>query len=369
MRLTDLPAGAVRAASPETLLYIPGPPVCRRHGRRLVIRAVAVGLAMALSAGTIGEQGALATLAASPAWAAAVRAADPGIALSPHVATTEGPMSLAHAGSLPLHSAKKADRLAADPAPAAPSLFDLALEGTPAATRAVSHRAADAHRAADVPGAADALRGAAPVPTAAPPREGATRMDGAGLVSAYAPQAVGIETPFTLLLDEPLEDAAARPHGVVGGGKDHWWSDRPLPKDVAGEASVTCLTEAVYFEARGEPALGQAAVAQVVLNRVKNPAYPDDVCGVVYQNRKWYNRCQFTFACDRRKDVVRDEAAWEEARKIATRFARGEIWLGSIGAATHYHATRVSPKWAPLMRRVKTIDNHVFYITRGGGWT
>jgi spore germination cell wall hydrolase CwlJ-like protein len=111
------------------------------------------------------------------------------------------------------------------------------------------------------------------------------------------------------------------------------------------------------------------AVAQVVINRVKNPEYPDDVCGVVYQNRNWFKRCQFTFACDRIRDAVRDEKAWSTARRIAESYAAGQAWLPTLGAATHYHARRVSPRWASQMREIKTIDRHVFYITHGGGWT
>ena len=72
----------------------------------------------------------------------------------------------------------------------------------------------------------------------------------------------------------------------------------PLPACVFSKAEQTCLANGIYFEARGESVRGQAAVAQVMLNRVRNPAYPNSICGVVYQNDKWCNRCQFSFACD-----------------------------------------------------------------------
>ncbi|MEM6762884.1 MAG: cell wall hydrolase [Pseudomonadota bacterium] len=189
----------------------------------------------------------------------------------------------------------------------------------------------------------------------------------ASKLTAYAPDRVDIETPFRLLLGASPQEG--RTHGISGGGRDHWWSDRPLPKTVASKKSKRCLAQAIYFEARGESERGQRAVAQVVINRVKNPAYPDDVCGVVFQNRTWRNRCQFTFACDRVKDVVRDKPAWKLARSIAAEYSAGTAWLDEIGASTHYHADYVRPRWARLMRKVETIDRHIFYITHGGGWT
>jgi hypothetical protein len=199
----------------------------------------------------------------------------------------------------------------------------------------------------------------------------------ASMLSAYAPERVDIETPFAVLLEgepgspsgEPPVPAVPVPWGVSGNGLDHWWSDRPLPESVRSPEGIECLAKAIYFEARGESVEGQEAVAQVVINRVKNPAYPDDVCAVVFQNRTWFNRCQFTFACDRIPDVVRDGEAWDTAMLIATRYANEETWLPEIGAATHYHAEYVSPAWGNVMRRVKTIDRHIFYVTLKGGWT
>lgn len=345
MRLKDLPVGAVRAPASKSPLYVPGPPPRRAWGRALGVRVALAGLAFIAMAGGIGEQSVLAALGDRPSWRPALKAADPGVALSPHMTTVAGPASVADAPA-PEVRAKKADRLPglALVAPAANPLTELAgLLARPAGiVPSVAARPAERPRAQTA--------------AATPP-----------LVSAYAADRVTIETPFELLLQG--ETGAAQRHGLVGGGKDHWWSDRPLPDDMASAKQLKCLTEAIYFEARGEPELGQAAVAQVVINRVKNPAYPDDTCSVVYQNRKWYNRCQFTFACDRRKDIVTNKAAWTTAQRIAEAYANGEMWLDSIGAATHYHAQRVEPKWSKLMRRVKTIDNHVFYITKGGGWT
>ncbi|WP_293376140.1 cell wall hydrolase [Phenylobacterium sp. SCN 70-31] len=124
-------------------------------------------------------------------------------------------------------------------------------------------------------------------------------------------------------------------------------------------SELECLTSAVYYEARGESDRGQAAVAQVVLNRVKHPAFPGSVCAVVYQGagRKG---CQFSFACDGSARRPREPLAWDRARAVATRALAGVI-QADIGAATHFHTTAVSPVWAPQMLRVANVGAHVFY--------
>jgi spore germination cell wall hydrolase CwlJ-like protein len=134
-------------------------------------------------------------------------------------------------------------------------------------------------------------------------------------------------------------------------------------------AEQRCLAAAVYFEARGENVKGQAAVAQVVLNRVKNPTYPNTVCGVVYQNDDWRNRCQFSFACDGIKDRISEPYHWRKAQEVAFAVASGEIYLPEVGSATHYHATYVKPRWARTMEKMKKIGTHIFYRTYGGGWS
>ncbi|MDZ4373222.1 MAG: cell wall hydrolase [Phenylobacterium sp.] len=124
-------------------------------------------------------------------------------------------------------------------------------------------------------------------------------------------------------------------------------------------SDLECLTSAVYYEARGESPRGQAAVAQVVLNRVKHRAYPASVCGVVYQgaNRKG---CQFSFACDGSMRKRREPLAWDRARDVASRALAG-VARADIGGATHFHTTSVSPFWAPQMLRVANVGTHVFY--------
>lgn len=122
-----------------------------------------------------------------------------------------------------------------------------------------------------------------------------------------------------------------------------------------------CLAEAVYFEARSEPEEGRAAVAQVVLNRVKGGVYPDSVCGVVYQNRHRKLACQFTFACEGKALRVKEPVAWETAERIARDVYEGRIYLADVGGATHYHANYVQPTWAKKLKKMDVIGRHIFY--------
>lgn len=129
-----------------------------------------------------------------------------------------------------------------------------------------------------------------------------------------------------------------------------------------------CLAEAVYFEARGEPEEGQIAVAQVVLNRVRNPAYPDSICNVVYQNKNWRNRCQFSFACTGQRLTIREQTAWKRALKVADAVLSGRAWIDPVGGATHYHANYVHPRWSRRMQKLDAVGDHIFYRGRNGGW-
>lgn len=125
----------------------------------------------------------------------------------------------------------------------------------------------------------------------------------------------------------------------------------------------TCLARAVYFEARSETDLGQLAVARVILNRVKDPSYPKTICGVVYQGADRPNQCQFSFACDGESDEPGNRSQWKQAQAVATRaMAGGDTETASImGAATHYHADYVRPKWSYSLRRLIKIGRHIFY--------
>jgi spore germination cell wall hydrolase CwlJ-like protein len=123
---------------------------------------------------------------------------------------------------------------------------------------------------------------------------------------------------------------------------------------------LECLADAVYYEARGETPSGQAAVAQVVMNRVRHPAFPKSVCGVVFQGAVNRTGCQFSFACDGSMRHARDIGAWGRARRIASRALAGDM-TNEVGAATHFHTTNVSPGWGPRLLRVAQVGMHIFY--------
>jgi len=133
--------------------------------------------------------------------------------------------------------------------------------------------------------------------------------------------------------------------------------------------SEKCLAEAVYFESRGEVKRGQIAVAQVVMNRVFSGFYPNNVCGVVYQNSNRKLACQFTFACDGIPDKIEEPDMWEQAKEISRDMLDGKLWLPEIGHSTHYHAYWVHPSWVGEMRKLYKIGVHSFYRPRAWGDT
>lgn len=125
-----------------------------------------------------------------------------------------------------------------------------------------------------------------------------------------------------------------------------------------------CLTLAVYYEAASEPDAGQRAVAQVVLNRVTHPAYPDTVCGVVFQGSERRTGCQFSFTCD--GSLARKPARmwWDRAAAVARQALAGAVYA-PVGLATHYHTVQIHPYWADSLETVGTIGAHRFYRWRG----
>lgn len=126
-------------------------------------------------------------------------------------------------------------------------------------------------------------------------------------------------------------------------------------------AEANCLARAIYFEARSESDVGQLAVAKVVLNRVKDPAYPKSICQVVYQGSDRPNACQFSFACDGISDEPKQAAAWAKSKQIAARALAGDQSIQILGAATYYHADYVTPKWSSSFKRLIKIGRHIFY--------
>ena len=188
------------------------------------------------------------------------------------------------------------------------------------------------------------------------------------LATAYAPPAPDFAeaSPFASILKE--EDPAGGRFIPPLGENDHEWMSRPLPAYVFSDKEQKCLAEGIYFEARGESVKGQAAVAQVILNRVRNPTYPNSICGVVYQNRTWRNRCQFSFACDGIRDRIASRHHYEVANEVALAVSSGKVFLPEVGSSTHYHATYVNPRWSRAMKKMQKIGLHIFYRTYGGGW-
>jgi spore germination cell wall hydrolase CwlJ-like protein len=129
--------------------------------------------------------------------------------------------------------------------------------------------------------------------------------------------------------------------------------------------AVDCLTAAIYYEAAWETLDGQRAVAQVVLNRMRHPAFPKTVCGVVFQGSNKTTGCQFSFTCDGAMGRAPNEAAWSRARQVAEAALDGYV-MRKVGNATHYHANYVAPYWSPTLLKVTTIGAHIFYRWTGG---
>ena len=165
-----------------------------------------------------------------------------------------------------------------------------------------------------------------------------------------------------------------------------------IPDAVDGELytklshpELYCLAKNIYFEAKSEPVAGQYAVADVVLNRVQDSRYPRTICEVVYEGihreswktkqqkdlpdneRKFIpvrHKCQFSWYCDGKSDTIRDSDAWRKSQEIAYRMVHEQRFRGMTEGATHYHATYVSPKWAPELDLVGRIGTHIFYRWR-----
>jgi spore germination cell wall hydrolase CwlJ-like protein len=130
------------------------------------------------------------------------------------------------------------------------------------------------------------------------------------------------------------------------------------------DRALRCLTQAVYFEAAREPPAGQEAVAQVVLNRLRHPAYPKSVCGVVFQGAGRTSGCQFSFTCDGSLRWAPEPRLWTQAKAVAQR-ALGGFVQKEVGSATHYHADYVAPYWAPTLVKMRQIGAHIFYRWTG----
>ena len=129
--------------------------------------------------------------------------------------------------------------------------------------------------------------------------------------------------------------------------------------------ALECLTSAIYYEAAQEPTDGQRAVAQVVLNRLRHPAFPNSVCGVVYEGSTRVTGCQFTFTCDGSMAQAPIQSLWNRARIVADAALKGYVFA-PVGYATHYHANYVVPYWASSLTKTMVEGAHIFYRWPGG---
>ena len=184
-----------------------------------------------------------------------------------------------------------------------------------------------------------------------------------------APRTVQAQLVRAELSGRGLEDAVAQGLEAEERNEALAFMSGPVEKmpGIAARAAMgasydnaqKCLAQAIYYEAATEPELGQRAVAQVVLNRMRHPAYPSTVCGVVYEG--WSRRvCQFSFTCDgslRRQPMA---SLWAQSNRIAREMLGGKT-EPSVGSATHYHADYVFPGWATKLGKLAQIGRHIFY--------
>jgi len=136
-----------------------------------------------------------------------------------------------------------------------------------------------------------------------------------------------------------------------------WVDDQPK---ATGGPHWKCLSEALYFEARGETVKGQFAVAEVIMNRVESARFPDNVCGVINQGTGRKYQCQFTYTCDGNPEHIGEPRAWERVGKVARAVLDGRA-PDLTNGATHYHTTAVRPKWARVYTKTAAIGVHLFY--------
>ncbi|MHA3915655.1 cell wall hydrolase [Halovulum sp. GXIMD14793] len=184
-----------------------------------------------------------------------------------------------------------------------------------------------------------------------PPRQ--LSRDAGTAIAALSAQDIDTRLLYSLSQDAVEDISRLKTRGFQIERMDH------LPP-ATGDAEWACLTEALYFEARGENLKGQMGVAEVILNRVESARYPDTVCGVVNQGSSRRNACQFSFKCDGLPERFSEPKAYERVGKVARVMLDGHKRTLTDGA-THYHTTQVQPGWSRRLTRTAQIGVHVFY--------
>ncbi|MBW4329904.1 cell wall hydrolase [Stakelama sp. CBK3Z-3] len=191
-----------------------------------------------------------------------------------------------------------------------------------------------------------------------------------------ADRPVGAVAPENTVATDPAELAPLSPEDAVARNaripivKE---ARHPAPAFHIGKVNAVdyaraldCLSAAVYYEAGGETIEGQRGVAQVVLNRVRHPAYPNTICGVVFQGAQRNTGCQFTFTCDGSLAHSPVAGRWKVAQGVALAALEGSV-EPEVGLATHYHANYVLPLWSPKLTKLAAIDHHIF-LRWAGSW-
>ena len=173
---------------------------------------------------------------------------------------------------------------------------------------------------------------------------------------------------------EPLVLKEVAPEDAVAINAKMAFSTRPNPparpfaftgNPAALTRATDCLAAAMLYEAGGSDVPGQRAVAQVVLNRVRHPAFPKSICGVVFQGQERSTGCQFTFTCDGALARAYSLDAWSRARKLAGKALGGSVFA-KVGTATHYHTDWVVPYWSASLDKITAVGTHLFF--RWTGW-
>ena len=171
------------------------------------------------------------------------------------------------------------------------------------------------------------------------------------------------KTPPPLLLRNLTREEAIRTNQLIAFSR---FGNVPAPPfhftgdKTARARALSCLTAAVYYEAASESEAGQEAVAQVVLNRARNSAFPGSICAVVFQGSTLPTGCQFSFTCDGSLERVPMRSAWKAAQDVAEAALSGRVFA-PVGLSTHYHADYVVPYWATTLLKDAQIGAHIFY--------